>query len=799
MTAALSLGPLDALPLGACSAARIGGGEPDITVVIPVYNNWAVTQRCLRALFACDSEVAIEVIVVDDASSDETPAALALLPGIRVVRNGVNCGFVHSCNLGAAQARGRFILFLNNDTQVTYGALRTLVRRIESDDRIGIVGSKLIYPDGRLQEAGNIVWSDASGWNYGRLDAPEKAEYNFFRDVDYVSAASLLIRSSEFRAIGGFDARYAPGYYEDADLCFAVRERGKRVVYEPASLVVHHEGVTSGTDETAGMKRFQAINRTKFAAKWEAVLRADHLASHRKNVYRAARRRGRAEASLLVIDSYVPLYDKEAGSNRLKHLVDGFRNAGLRIVYLPDNLTKMPPYTEQLERAGIEVVYFAEAHRRPWRESLAELLPTIDAVWVCRPDLCAKYLPTIRELSRVPIIYDMIDLHFLRLRRQAEAEARRDDAAWRASERLELACANAAERTIVVSDYEAELLGAAGIPNVGIIPTVHDMEKSGTLGYARTHGIAFIGGYNHIPNVDAVTWLIREIMPEVWLHLPDVTVTLMGSNPPAAVQALAGERVVVTGYVSDARAAETFRSTRVFVAPLRFGAGLKGKIGQALAFATPIVSTGIGIEGFPLCDERDVLVANDAQSFAAAIVRLYGDSELWERLSAASGTALAPFASTTVVANALRIVRRVIGDRQQPEPAAPSDADADADGGDGAESTQLRALRAELRVVRKREAELYLSHLQTIEDLRDTRDHLKHARAHVAALADRCERLDLEVERRERESADLRIAGRRFLSAALPVIERAPGGGSLVGGGRKAFRALRASRRKPRS
>jgi len=264
---------LDEATLAALSRSRLIDSRPSVvSVIVPVFNQWDVTARCLASLFRCDPEISIQVVVVDDASNDETPNMLSGLPGVDILRNGSNRGFLRSCNRGSAIAGGRYIFFLNNDTELADGALRSLVDRIEGDDTIGIVGSKLIYPDGRLQEAGGVIWSDASGWNYGRLDSPQKPEYSFFRDVDYVSGAALLLPAELFRSVGGFDERYAPAYYEDADLCFAVRAAGKRVVYEPRSVVTHYEGVSSGTDLTTGIKRFQEINKPKFRSKWAGQL-----------------------------------------------------------------------------------------------------------------------------------------------------------------------------------------------------------------------------------------------------------------------------------------------------------------------------------------------------------------------------------------------------------------------------------------------------------------------------------------------------------------------------------------------
>jgi GT2 family glycosyltransferase/glycosyltransferase involved in cell wall biosynthesis len=644
-----------------CRERLLAVSEPAVAVVIPAFNKWAVTRRCLEALVRCDADLPLQVVVVDDASTDETAASVAALPGIDLVRSGVNAGFVDSCNRGALLARAPYLLFLNNDTEVTANSLRALVQRMENDLRIGIAGSKLVYPDGRLQEAGGIIWSDASGWNYGRSDSPLRPEYNFARDVDYVSGASLMVRSELFASLGGFDRRFAPGYYEDVDLCFAVRALGHRVVYEPRSVVTHYEGLSSGTDLGVGMKRFQAVNQRKFQAKWSAVLDVAHAAPDPDNVRGAARARMETRGAILVVDSYVPMYDREAGSKRLRHLVDGFTAAGRRVVFLPDNFAALEPYTSELQDAGVEVLYYSEGDPRRSRELLLDALPTVDAAWICRPELCRKYLPVIREHSNIPILYDTIDLHHLRLRRQAELEKTGDDG-WRRLEELELMCARAADATVVVTESEAQVLLSAGIGPVVVVPTIHNVEPFEPRTFAQTRGIIFIGGYNHTPNVDAVRWLVHEVMPAVWKHLPEAGVTLLGANPPDSVLELAGGRVAVPGYVRDVE--PYFLSARVFVAPLRYGAGMNGKVGHALAYGLPTVTTSVGAAGFSLIDGTNALVADDVDAFVAAVVALYEDQALWSRISARSADPLAAFSSERVVGTALETIDRLVTQRR---------------------------------------------------------------------------------------------------------------------------------------
>jgi GT2 family glycosyltransferase len=630
--------------------------HPLVSVIIPVFNNWAVTRRCLESLVRCDPEIAVQAIVVDDASTDDTLGQLAALRKIEVLRNGENAGFVKSCNRAALLARGDYLWFLNNDTEVTTGSLRALVQRAERDLTIAIVGSKLVYPDGRLQEAGGIIWADAGGWNYGRLDSPAMPEYNFVRDVDYVSGASLLVRTQLFRELGGFDERFAPAYYEDADLCFQVRARGHRVVYEPRSVVTHYEGLSSGTDLGSGMKRFQVVNQAKFFSKWEPVLTAQHSPPSAAGVRMAARARGGRRGGILVIDSYVPMYDREAGSKRLRELIDGFVASGERVVFLPDNIAALEPYSGELQAEGVELLYYSEGDPRRSKELLLDALPTVDAVWICRPELCRKYLPLIRGHSNLPILYDTIDLHHLRLRRQAELEGR-DDSEWRRVEELELTCGRASDATIVVTESEAAVFREAGVAPVAIVPTIHDVLLESHPPFDATQGLLFIGGYNHTPNVDAVKWLVSQVMPIVWKRAGDVHVTLLGANPPAEVLALAGRRVSVPGYVRDVE--PFFLGARVFVAPIRYGAGVKGKIGHALSYRVPVVTTPLAADGFHLNHGSEALIAQSAEDFAAAIVSLYTDAELWNSVSAQCSRPLETFSSRRVVADALEIIDRV--------------------------------------------------------------------------------------------------------------------------------------------
>lgn len=601
--------------------------QPEVSIIIAAYNNWSYTLTCLKSIRE-NTEGDYEVIAVNDGSTDETPELLLQVGNIRLISNTENMGFLESCNQGAGIARGCYLLFLNNDTIVTEGWLAPLLVIAAKDD-IGAVGSKLIYPNGILQEAGGIIWNNGSCLSYGWGDDSEKPEYNYVRDVDYCSAASLVAKRELFEEIGGFDTRFKPGYYGDSDFCLSLRDRGYRVLYQPASVVVHFGGMKCRADESFGGSRYREVNRSKFVDKWSDTLKKCHYCPSPGNILRARDRR--VGKSILVVDRHVPTYDRDSGSLRMFNMLRILSELGHKVTFIGDNPTPVEPYTQKLQQEGVEVIYtpYLRSVEGYVRRSGAHF----DVVILSRAPIAIKYVDIVREsCPQAKVIFDTVDIQSLWWYRRAKVE--NSERLLRHAQELkmsELYVAQNSALTLVVSQLEKDLLlQEAPSLNVEVASNIHHIIIP-KRAFSERRDILFIGAFDHLPNVDAVTYFVKQILPLIRESLPDVRFYIAGSNPPRQVLSLRSDDIIVTGYVGDLT--PYFESCKLSVAPLRYGAGVKGKINQSMSYGLPVVTTSIGAEGLEAIDGEDILIADSPADFAQKVILLYSDEYLWRLLS----------------------------------------------------------------------------------------------------------------------------------------------------------------------
>lgn len=621
--------------------------QPEVSVIIPVHGKRPYTVACLRSIAARASEIPFEVVVVDDASPDDTAAVLAQIQGLRLHILERNQGFVGACNIGAQQARGRFLLFLNNDTQVMPGWMEALRRSFDDVPDCGIVGSRLLYPDGRLQECGGLVFADGSAWNCGRFDDPHDPRWLYRRQCDYVSGAALMVPTELFRKLGGFDPRYAPAYYEDTDLAFAVRAAGYKVLVQPASTVIHYEGATAGRDLHTGVKRYQIVNRAAFAAKWCEMLQC-HPPSD-SSVAVAVDRAQRRERRLLVIESTLPDARRDSGSVRLIEILRLAGALGWAVTLLADDGRFDPVLAARLGDAGIEVAVARSA--RAWLRAQGGQFA---AVILSRYAVAKVWLGAVRSSApQAKLVFDTVDLHHLRESRAASA-AGLNAATVDATRVGELAVIAQADITLLTSSVERDLVRSV-LPEaqLALLGNVHVVRGRST-GFDGRRDLLFIGGFDHPPNVDAVRWFLATIWPSLRTRNPDMQLHLVGSADAARRAEFAVEGVHVHGRVE--RLEPWLDRCRVSIAPLRFGAGVKGKINSAMASGLPVVATTIAAEAMQLEDGRDVLIADSPDAFRDAVERVYGDASLWQRLSDNAMANVAKHFSPQLALQALRSV-----------------------------------------------------------------------------------------------------------------------------------------------
>lgn len=612
--------------------------NPRVSIIIPAYNGWKMNYLCLRSIWENTEGISYEVIFADDLSTDETQFVSNYIKNIRHIRNTENLQFLKNANHAATFAAGEFVHFLNNDTRVTAGWLSTLVDLMEKDKTIGMAGSKLVYPDGRLQEAGGIIWQDASGWNYGHKQDPDASEFNYVKEVDYISGASILVRKSLWDELGGFDQRYYPAYAEDSDLAFAIRDKGYKVVYQPLSKVIHYEGFSHGTEVTpkegSNIKSYQKINNGKFSEKWHTVLQ--HQFANGVNPF-WTRDRSSNKPTIVVIDHYVPHFDKDAGSRTTFQYLQLFTELGMNVKFIGDNFYRHEPYTTVLQQMGIEVLY-GSYYVENWQKWLKDNDQYIDYIFMNRPHISIKYVDFLRENMHGKLFYYTHDLHYYRELMEYEVTRQPEKLAsagqWKAKEFRIFADVDV---ILTPSSKEKEIIGRE-FPGktVEVMPAFfYPSIDEPITNFQDRKDILFVGGFMHKPNLDAVLWFASEILPKVRERNPDIRLIIVGSNAPDSITNLQSEHIDVRGFVTDEELDRLYKTVRISIVPLRFGAGVKGKTVESLVKALPVISTSFGIEGMEAIDPV-VRPFDSAEEFGIALSALYDDIPGLEELSRAA-------------------------------------------------------------------------------------------------------------------------------------------------------------------
>lgn len=611
------------------ASARSLLGQNKVDIIIPVFNEWTFTERCIRAIQSTLDFELVNVCVLDDSSTDQTSSEIQRYPFVTVIKTPQNLGFTRACNFAFENfVESQFVYLLNNDTEPVSGFIINALQTMYEDDSAGVVGSRLLYSDSTLQESGGIVFKDGSAANYGRGGDPDNTKFRATRKVDYCSGAAILIRGSFLRKIGGFDEIFAPAYYEDTDLAFQSRKAGFNTYVSAESNVIHHEGKSHGVNLTDEGKSHQSKNASKFFKKWEQEL-AKHFPPNSEALDKAAQRLNTRKVNILWIDVDAPDPSRDSGSVRTMALLRIALGLDCKIVFVSKFGTKTAS-AAYLRNIGINVC-----------DSLDEASQVfdsyIDLVWISRLPMMQEHFSSIRmQFPGSKIVFDTVDLHGLREIRGHKI-ANSNEAQLHEASRLlrqEVNFCQMSDVTVVVSQAEIEILASFGTSQTTrIISNVHEPELFMPK-YEETKGIVFVGGFNHPPNVSAVKWFVEFVWPLLPVSIRKDGFSIVGSNIPDDLISMENDEIQPIGWVNDSVA--TVQKHRLSVAPLLYGAGVKGKVGEAFSSGVPVVLTDVAAEGMGITHLKHAMIANEASDFANAIEKIYTDDLLWSSVQASA-------------------------------------------------------------------------------------------------------------------------------------------------------------------
>jgi GT2 family glycosyltransferase/glycosyltransferase involved in cell wall biosynthesis len=607
-------------------------GQPDLSVILVVHDQFALTMRTLASLRQ-NHAGAVELILVDSGSTDETRHLRAYVSGARIVSFGTNIGYLRGCNAALNFVTSDLVLYLNNDIELAPSAIAAAIRRLQSDAKIGAVGAKVIRTHGRLQEAGCVVWRNGGTQGYLRDASPQAPEANFVRDVDFCSAVFLLARAELLRKLEGFDDAYAPAYYEDADLCIRIAAAGYRIVYDPAVVVSHLEYGTaaSSLDAQAQMSRGHGIFTEKHST-WLAARMAPAL----ENLL-WARTAGQVRRRVLFIEDMPPLRLVGSGYVRSNDVVRVMVALGMQV-------TIFPTEPRQFELAAVfadlpdEVEVMHDRSIADLPGFIAERAGYYDIVWIGRThnlDRTAAMLPGLAGPGgAMPrLILDTEAVAALRDAARRLAFGEQEGASGVAAE---LANAPICEQVIAVSEPEAALLRGLGLPRVSVIGHMVEIQDTGRPWKDRA-GMLFVGAIHAMesPNYDSLCWFVDEVLPLVERELGwETRLTIAGYTSPSVDLSRFAQhsRITLRGTVADL--VPLYDQHRLFVAPTRFAAGIPYKVHGAAAHGLPIVATTLLQRQLEWHDGTEILTADDKDpaAFARHILSLYRSEALWQAI-----------------------------------------------------------------------------------------------------------------------------------------------------------------------
>lgn len=598
--------------------------EPLVSIIIPVFNQFDYTMNCLESIKQNIGEIPFEIIIADDCSTDETKNIKNKVSNITVIRNDENLGFIKNCNNAAKLAKGKYLYFLNNDTEVQKDWLKELLYVYDNFQNVGAVGSKLCYSNGELQEYGTYIYKDFL-FQYPKQFYNNRC-LNYVTECGYASGCSNLTPKEIFDKVGGFDEMFAPAYYDDPDYAFKLKKIGLKSYINPLSLVVHYEKVSYSQKKLDLQER----NKQIFINKWRNELENKAIFNKVKLPFSDKLR----PKTILIIDDFLPQFDKHAGGKTIFQFLQLFKKSGseLQIKFCPAcSESREEPYESILNRMGIEIINVTNL-----KEYINCYSSIIDYVFISRPDIAMTYLPEVLKYKNIKVLYYGHDLHYLRYKRDYKYS--KSDwvlEQYNRYKEVEPKIINLVDVAYYPSKIEVDLLHKE-FPNANVkmmTPYMYDLDNAHVHNdFEHSKNIMFVGGFKHSPNVDGILWFVKNVFPSILESNPEIVLNIAGSSPTEEILSLANDNIKVFGFLEQDKLDELYQKSRISIAPLRYGAGIKGKVIESLYNGLPVITTDIGIEGIENSNNA-ITVANEASAFAKELINLYNNKTLWNEKS----------------------------------------------------------------------------------------------------------------------------------------------------------------------
>ena len=635
--------------------------NPQISIVIPVYGSYDLLNQTLISLhrMIAAEGITYEVICVDDCSPDFDQSKYAAYQGLHLIQTKNNLGFSGACNEGAKAASGQTILFLNSDTIVCHAALSSVVALFTQHADVAIIGSRLLNMDFSLQEAGGIVWANGEAAKFGRGALPRLPEFEFVRNCDYVSGAALFIKKTIWEELHGFDDEFAPAYYEDTDLCMRANQKGYRVVYCPQSNVIHAEGGTNGVNLASGVKRYQNINKKKFIKRHKEYLLEHQPAVRDFPGHLIARRK-----VIIFVDHYIPKHDRDAGSKATFDFLEYLVEQDYFVIFWPDNLSPDPNYYQAISDLGVMVISGAQ-YIGKLTEFIKPYEHAIDRIFLSRPHIAHRIINSFNQELKAKTFYIGHDIHYERLRREYEQEFLGNnqwliysDPELIAQHRTqEILLWKACQQALYFTQRECDIVKQTTGAKASLIPLYSPkrltrlMEIGRAASYTQRKSILYVGGFAHSPNLDAMNWLLSGVKKgDPWLS----SFLLIGSKIPESLMVqIENLGIQYQSNISNHELEQLHYSAKLVLAPIRYGSGLKGKVIEAIASYTPVISTSIGLEG--LSDDGKSPAFDQLRNFIEAIDFYSNDPNAWEQLQTKQVQLLERYLKSARYENALEL------------------------------------------------------------------------------------------------------------------------------------------------